>query len=137
MAQTTTAILTVHVERIEMTYLNFSSTTTFNYETQLKSSATLFDLPAITWLPPDADKAIFYQLENAPDFLTLQQTGNTVKGAVNQSASYGTYAYQVLVKDLVSNLSAVIDATLTVYSCEPKDFELSQSSVSVSILGPS
>jgi hypothetical protein len=45
--------------------------TKFYFETELPSSQLLFDFPEISWTPTDADKAISFELIDAPGFLTL------------------------------------------------------------------
>jgi len=124
-----------------MTSLTFnltSSATFFYFETELPSSQLVYDLPAISWTPADADKIISFLLTGTalPSFLSLQQTGTTAKGVIRPSATIGTFAYQVIVTDSVSNLSATLNATLFVYNCQPTGLEFDPSSLTVKVLGP-
>ena len=124
-----------------MTSLEFSltpSATLFYFETELSNSQLVYDLPAISWIPADADKIISFQLIGTalPNFLTLEQTGTTAKGVISPSATIGTFVYQVIVKDSVSNLSATLNATLFVYNCQPTGLVFDPNSLTVRVLGP-
>ena len=98
----------------------------------------IFDFPTIIYAPADADKIISFLLTGTalPSFLSLQQTGTTAKGVISPSATIGTFAYQVIVKDSVSNLSATLNATLFIYNCQPTGLVFDPSSLTVKVLGP-
>jgi hypothetical protein len=136
----TTASVAVTIQLPLMTSLSFILTPpaiSFYHETEQAGLQVVFDFPAIIWAPTNADKVMTFALVGPPGFLTLTQISTSACGVISASATTGTFAFQVTVKDQVSSLNSTLEAVLFIYNCAPTGFALTPSSISISILGKS
>ena len=73
----------------------------------------------------------------APSCLAIIKDSTTAKIQISAGAPTGSFQYQVMVADSISNKFATLAATLIIYSCNPTGFEIVPKSIKLDVLGES